>query len=227
MPENPDRISSICNFYIDGFNIYHRIREYRERGGEDFRWLDYRSLCESILRPGERAGDIYFFTAIAASAREHKEFGGYLRDRPSAERAGVVARHRRYVEALRGRGLRPIFGKFLRGREKQTDVNIAARMIADAALGRCGKCFLFSGDNDFASALRAVEEVSRGATVAMLMTPPFESGAVERRGMRDLETAACRRVVKIRFSGLRGHSLPREVQTARGSIRMPEEYRIF
>ena len=100
-------------------------------------------------------------------------------------------------------------------------------MIADAALGRCGKCFLFSGDNDFAAALRAVEEVSRGATVAALMTPPFASGVVERRRMNDLEKAVKNRVVKVPFACLRGHSLPRKIETARGSIWMPEEYRVF
>ena len=86
-------------------------------------------------------------------------------------------------------------------------------MTADAALGRCGKRFLFSGDNDFAAVLCAVEEVSRGATVAT-MTPPFAK-------------AVKQRVVKIPFTRLRNHSLPPKIETARGSIWMPEEYRIF
>ena len=61
--------------------------------------------------------------------------------------------------------------------------------------------FFVSGDNDFAAALRAVEEVSRGATVAALMTPPF--------------------------AHLRGHSWPPKIETAFKAIWMPEEYRIF
>ena len=53
------------NFYIDGFNFYHRLRDMLDSAlGLDYRWLDYRALCQSLLKPGEVLGDVFFFTAI-------------------------------------------------------------------------------------------------------------------------------------------------------------------
>ena len=53
------------NFYIDGFNFYHRLRDMLDSAlGLDYRWLDYRALCQSLLKPGEVLGDVFFFPAI-------------------------------------------------------------------------------------------------------------------------------------------------------------------
>ena len=217
-----------ANFYIDGFNIYYRIREYHQKTGRNFRWLNYRSLCESILRAGDVLGDVYFFTAVC-----EKRFG----EESPEERNRRVERHWRLLNALEGAGVRIVEGYFgdrdaksdfeSRPKEKQTDVAIAARMVADAAQKRCEKIFLFSGDNDFVPAIRAVKCVSDGGISPILMTPPFETGVVERVGIKRLEKEAS--AVNISFDDLCGHSFPKETPSARDGIliRMPSEYEMF
>ena len=50
------------SFYIDGFNIYHRINEYYHKTGKCYKWLNYKSLCNSLLKDKETLADIYLFT---------------------------------------------------------------------------------------------------------------------------------------------------------------------
>ena len=216
-----------ANFYIDGFNIYYRIREYHQKTGRNFRWLNYRSLCESILRVGDVLGDVYFFTAVC-----EKQFG----EESPEERNQRVERHRCLLSALEGAGVRIVKGYFGDRaaksdldfpKEKQTDVAIAAQMVVDAAQKRCEKIYLFSGDNDFVPALWAVKCVSDGGISPILMTPPFETGVVERVRIKRLEKEAS--AVNISFDDLRGHSFPKETPSARDGIliRMPSEYEMF
>ncbi len=125
--------TSVC-FLVDGFNVYHAIRETRGRTGTDCRWLDLHSLCSSSLHlidPTARIEEIHYFSALA----DHLE-----RSRP-----GTVARHERYIEALRATRVIPHLGVFKpkevryhsrscevllrRHEEKETDVAIAAMIV--------------------------------------------------------------------------------------------------
>ena len=42
-------MSTSVRFLVDGFNPYHSMREVRRKTGVECRWLDIRSLCESML----------------------------------------------------------------------------------------------------------------------------------------------------------------------------------
>jgi hypothetical protein len=46
--------------YIDGFNLYHGLRE---KHGRRYHWLDLQALVTSLLRPGQRLVGIDYFTA--------------------------------------------------------------------------------------------------------------------------------------------------------------------
>ncbi len=135
-------------YLVDGFNLYHSLREVERGHGHSLRWLDLNALCSSLLHavPGrcEVAGIVYF----SAMAR-HRE----------AARPGAVARHLRYVDALQATGVETILGHFKRrqvrcpycGRvrdrweEKQTDVGIAVRLVKLAATDACERVLVVSG----------------------------------------------------------------------------------
>ena len=59
-------------YLVDGFNLYHSLREVERGHGHSLRWLDLNALCSSLLHavPGrcEVAGIVYF----SAMAR-HRE----------------------------------------------------------------------------------------------------------------------------------------------------------
>ena len=133
-------MSTSVRFVVDGFNLYHSIREARRQAGIDCRWLDIRSLCESMLHiigGGAAAAQIDYFSAFA----HHLE----------SSRPGTVARHERYIEALCATGVTPHLGLFKpkdiryrsrtcevllrRHEEKETDVAMAATIVEAASRG--------------------------------------------------------------------------------------------
>ena len=204
-----------CNFYIDGFNIYHRLRDYHEATGKNYRWLDYRKLCQSFLYQTDELGTIYFFTAI------NKSFG-----KESTERHNVL------IQALASTSVKIVKGYFSHRKEKQTDINIATRIFMDAITQQCDKCFLFSGDNDFAPVLQAIRDLRNrklANATSILIPPPYDEKEPARRIMpKKSKNAADEFIKKFTFSRLDGYSLPEKIKTKHGNIiKKPEAYDIF
>jgi len=139
-----DRVS----FLVDGFNLYHSIRQaMQDSGSSHLRWLDLRSLLNSYLHVfGARAAleEIHYFTAYAHHL--------------SASNPDVVHRHRTFVDALWGTGIRvhvarfkrkdvrcPSCGTwFRRHEEKETDVAIGVKAIEILHQDRCDTLVIVS-----------------------------------------------------------------------------------
>ena len=224
------------NLYIDGFNIYHRINEYQKKTGICYKWLNYRSLFQSLLKPHEEINDIYFFTAIT------QDFG-----------MGVVKRHNRYITALESEGIKIVKGYFSRKKklcrvkgcnfkgsryfntreEKQTDVNISLLLLKDGHLRKYDNCFLMSGDNDFAPVLTTIKELFN--INPFLITPPYEHGTVNLKPIKDLKSACFDKeknrfnVINLKFEKLKGHSFPEKITDSSGNliVKMPRNYSKF
>ena len=203
MPNSPIR----TNFYIDGFNVYHRIQEYLQMTGIDYRWLNYRTMLQKKLKYPEVMGEIYFFTAIKGDV-------------------GKVARHNALIKALENEGVKVIYGRFKEKKEKQTDVNIAVQILMDAFDNSFARCFLMSADSDLVSAVRTVQ-MPRLGKEAGLITPPYERGVVDRRNMLELSSVAFR-TLELKFEDFRGCSFPATINTPQGGvIKMPKGYSTF
>jgi hypothetical protein len=136
--------------YVDGFNLYHGLRD---RYGHRYLWLDLPRLV-ARLRPQDTIVAVKYFTA------------------PVRNDAAAQARQQTYLSALRahsGPTLQVVNGRFqtkslvCRGcgaswtsyEEKETDVNIAVALVADAALGAADIALLISADSDLCPAIRA------------------------------------------------------------------------
>ncbi|MCJ7690639.1 MAG: NYN domain-containing protein [Clostridiaceae bacterium] len=224
------------SLYIDGFNIYHRINDYQKKTGICYKWLDYRSLFKSLLKPHEEISDIYFFTAIT------KDFG-----------LDVVQRHNKYITALESEGIKIIKGYFSNKKkrcrvkgcnfkgnkyfdtreEKQTDVNISLFLLKDAYLKKYDACFLISGDNDFAPVLSTIKDSFN--INPFLITPPYEHGVVNLNPIKGLKSACYDQkkqkynVINLKFNNLIGHSFPEKIYDSSGKLflEMPKEYSKF
>ncbi|MCL4384936.1 MAG: NYN domain-containing protein [Actinobacteria bacterium] len=227
---------SKVSFYIDGFNIYHRINEYQKKTGICYKWLNYRSLFISLLKPFEEISDIYFFTAIT------QDFG-----------LDSVQRHNKYITALESQGIKIVKGYFSKKKklcrvqdcnfkgnkyfdvreEKQTDVNISLFLLKDAYLKKYDKCFLVSGDNDFAPVLRTIKDLFN--INPFLITPPYEYGIVNLKPIKNLKSACFDRkrqkfnVINLQFNNFIGHSFSEKIYDASGKliVEMPKEYSKF
>ncbi|MCU0294385.1 MAG: NYN domain-containing protein [Thermoanaerobaculaceae bacterium] len=212
-------MSTSVRFLVDGFNLYHAIREARRKGGIDCRWLDIRSLCESLLHTignGAHIAEIDYFSALA----HHIE----------SNRPGTVARHERYIDALRTTGVAPHLGVFKpkdiryqsrtcevrlrRHEEKETDAAIAAAIVEAAAQRDCSALTLMSGDTDLIPALKTARRL-RPELKLYCLFPPYRANHAFRRHV-DAD-------FKISPGKLPEHLLPNPIMTTDGrAITKPE-----
>lgn len=178
-------MSTSVRFLVDGFNLYHSVREVRRRTGVECRWLDIHALCESMLHiigGGAEIARIDYFSALA----HHIE----------ASRPGTVARHERYIDALDSTGVMTHLGVFKpkdvryrsrtcevflrRHEEKETDVAIAAAIVETAARGDWSAVALVSGDTDLLPALKTAHRL-RPQLGLYCLFPPYRSNQAFRR----------------------------------------------
>lgn len=150
--------------YIDGFNLYHAIDDL---GQSHLKWLNLRALAESLLRTGEQVKLVRYFSAYATW-------------KPDA-----FARHRLYVAALKAQGVETNMANFKKKphkcfscgaqwsghEEKETDVNIAVQMVADALTGEADRLILISADTDLAPPIRTIAHLAPHCEV-FVATPP-------------------------------------------------------
>lgn len=150
--------------YIDGFNLYHAVADLRR---PQLKWLDLWALVASLARPGEKVLEVNYFSAYAT----------WL---PSAHQ-----RHIEYVKALQHVGVTCIMGHFKtktrqckqcgaswhQHEEKETDVHLGARVVADAYEDRFDRAAIISADSDLAPALNLVKARFPGKQL-FVVSPP-------------------------------------------------------
>lgn len=166
---------------IDGFNYYHKLKDYQKMYNKCVKWLDYRSLVESWLNDEDDKENmqIYYFSAIA-----------------NWRGASSVLKHKTYINVLKTRGIIPVLGEFkqkktsrckndekckdcictpedkklIRHEEKNSDVNLAITLIEKSIKKEFDKCFILSADNDFATAISRARELN--PNIKIIIQPP-------------------------------------------------------
>ena len=144
-------------FLIDGFNLYHSVKQAEKDSGIGSRWLDIHALCTSylpLLGRVNRIEAVHYFSALAS----HLE----------ATNPDVTARHRAFLRCLTATGVDVNLSsfkkksircdhceqRFKRYEEKETDVAIAAKLFELFARDACDTVVMMTGDTDLAPAFR-------------------------------------------------------------------------
>ena len=160
--------------YIDGFNFYYGLLDAKLHSS---RWLDFTSLCSSLLKPHQQLVKVRYFTTRVRndSAKE--------------------ARQNTFIDALEARGGIEIdYGHFLlqparcrscgatwrRSEEKKTDVNIAVRLLDDAYDDLFDLAIIVSGDSDLAPPIESVRRRHSTKTVVVAFPPKRPSAELAR-----------------------------------------------
>lgn len=220
-------------FLIDGFNLYHSIRDAEKaHPGPPQRWLDLRAFCQEYIRhfgPAATLSGIHYFSAYARHLEAHK--------------VDVVRRHETYVDALRSTGVDVVLSSFkssekyiplkfcsfrvwpLRRRfrlpipratvivrrteEKETDVAIASKLFELLHLGAADAVLLVSGDTDLIPAIRTARRLFPAAQVCVVF--PFKRHNAELK-------AAVRRSFKARREQYARHQLPHRIVLPNGHV---------
>ncbi len=156
--------------FIDGFNMYHPLEEYRRHTGENLKWLNYRSLMESLASAEEIVTSIHFFTAIDEK-------------RPD----DVIQRHHNYIGALKTQNIEVYRGVFKHRKqtrkschytrekpvEKETDVRIACKILEFAMKDLFDEFWLVSGDSDFVPVIQSFKSLFPHKTIKVIIPPKY------------------------------------------------------
>jgi uncharacterized LabA/DUF88 family protein len=153
--------------YIDGFNLYFGIREARWK---DLLWLDMIAFSKQFLTESQTLVCTKYFTSRIKN------------DPPKQKRQNT------YLDALdtlRKSGLEIFYGDYLDEpwfcdrcqfpnidhHEKQTDVNIAVQMMADAQNDKFQDAILISADSDQVPTIREIRETWPDRRVLVIFPP--------------------------------------------------------
>ncbi|HSU17306.1 NYN domain-containing protein [Longimicrobium sp.] len=150
------------SFLVDGFNVYHSLRQVEQISGQRVKWLDLDKLLTGYLSAirgklgGGRVelGGIYYFSALATHL--------------TGTDRGVVNRHATYISALESTGVSVVLSKFKvkdfvcpackhrykRHEEKETDVAIGLKLVEAFVRDEADAVVIVSGDSDLMPAVR-------------------------------------------------------------------------
>lgn len=197
-------------YFIDGFNLYHSMVENRKYA--KYKWLNLDNLCRIFTRKDQKIEKIYYFTSYASW------------------NADKMKRHQIYVRALEAYNIKPVFGKFkVRDRhcnkcnkdfktheEKQTDVNIAIKLLQEAVNDSYDIAMLISGDSDLIPAVQAVRTSFPAKQVGVII--PVERSAEELKNSANF-------YIKMKEKHLATSQLPDNIEINGIKIEKPGEWK--
>jgi uncharacterized LabA/DUF88 family protein len=198
-------------FYVDGFNLYHSIKDLKD---DKLKWLSLNSLANSLIpKQDEHVVLIKYFSALA-----HKRG------------LDSVKRHEAYLAALKSEGVSCIMGRF-KGQprrcracgstwnhpeEKETDVNIAIHMVADAFEDQFDTCYLISADTDLVPPLQLIK-AKIPSKVIVAVSPPNRPHGQQIRSI-------AHRALKLNAAQLGRCRLPENFEFEGKQMQCPNEY---
>ena len=141
------------NFYVDGYNLYYGILQYRP----EWKWLNLGKFCQSL-----RSTDtvyVRYFTAIIdedhaySPARDRQQ--KLLEVLPTFPNVEIIPGKFTMRDSRCRAACREVFKE---PKEKKTDVNIAVRIIDDCIKDTPDEIIVISSDSDLEPALEWVRK---------------------------------------------------------------------
>lgn len=220
-----------CVLYVDGFNFYYAIKRNSEHAVErksestlHLGWCDFHELATREFVPaGATLVRIRYFTApVESLGKSGGELGGEQNRQNVWLNAVSTVRDLQVIEGFHSedRELDPMAPQKHRT-EKQTDVNIAVRMVADAARNRCDRLLLVTGDQDQIPAVLAVRD--EFGKVVDVWLPPNQGGTPQR--WKWLSARGGVTVRQITLDMLRRYRLPERIDQGGRVIEAPKMWR--
>jgi uncharacterized LabA/DUF88 family protein len=167
-------------FYVDGFNFYFGLKS---KGWRKYFWLDCVSFFSKFLRSHQQLIEVNYFSA--------RPFGEDKRRKQEA-----------FFSCNKDNSQFHLYlGKFLRKKvicrkcgdthftyeEKETDVDIAVKMINDVVLDRCDITILVSADSDIIPPINFIKEFKPLHKIFVYFPPNRFSYDLKGKAHRDVK----------------------------------------
>ncbi len=161
--------------YVDGFNLYHGLHD---KSGRADLWLDLVALARS-LRPRSNLVAVRYFTAPVlndpGAASRQSDYLAALATHGGADIEIIQGRYQAKQMRCRACGV-----EWTKYEEKETDVNIAVSLVADAASGSIDAALLLSADSDLAPAVRVARRIKPQLFVTAVFPPKRNSAELKK-----------------------------------------------
>lgn len=153
-----------CICLIDGYNIYHAIKE---NCPEHIKWLNLEALTKTIARPDDVIQKIFYFTSYCTwnpdKYNRHKE---YIKALEAVNITPIISRFKKIKVVCNSTGNRCIFR-----REKESDVNMGVTAIAELISNRIEHVIFITGDSDQIPTIRKIKEYAPQTLVTVAVPP--------------------------------------------------------
>jgi hypothetical protein len=142
--------------YIDGYNLYHGLKD---KFGGRYLWLDPVKLV-SRIRPRDTLLEVGYFTAkIRNDAHAESRQQSHLGAMSATGGSCLKITFGRYQE--KSLTCRRCGSQWTTYEEKETDVNVAVSLVADAASARADIGLVISADSDLCPAIRTARKITQ------------------------------------------------------------------
>lgn len=211
----------VCCF-IDGFNLYHSLLKL---GDEKYKWINLRLLSEQFIEPGDTLSGVFYFSAYCewdeGKKNRHKLYVRALAEHNVQIILGSFKRVsktfiKKKMEVLYSstprklqKFLIPDVLKYRTHEEKETDINMAIRILDCANKNLFDKAIIISGDSDLVPVINAVKH--NDATKKFTCVLP-----VSGKGRRMM--GACDQGFQMTKAHLANCIMPAQITTGDGSI---------
>ena len=162
------------SFLVDGFNMYHSLKQLQGVSKASVKWLDLIALCKAYLQ------------AVRSEMSERVDLARvhYFSARPeflAIRKPDTLLRYDTYIAALRHSGVVVHLAQFKskdttcpqcrhcfqRHEEKETDVAMAMKMIDVLVRNECDTVVLVTGDTDLLPAIKTVNSLLPRAKIGV------------------------------------------------------------
>lgn len=176
-------ITKKVTFYVDGFNFYYGLRDVSDldQDWKKFYWINICELCKSFLGKDEELIATHYFTARPKNISKMTRQNKLMEVNKKLNKELFKVHYGKYQEKT-VKCLATCKESFITYEEKETDVNIAVKLIEDCVLGSSDKIVLISADSDLIPPIRFIynycHEHGKSKEVLILFPPQHYSSAL-------------------------------------------------
>jgi len=212
------------NIYVDGFNYFYGMKSMKavDNDWQKFYWLNYVKLFEQFIGENQLLQKVIYFAAPPPSDMEAKTKQKSLFD------ANKLLNPERF-EVVMGRFNRITLKckickeRYAAYEEKQTDVNIAIRLMRDSFLDNVDTLVLVSADSDLVPPLKSIKELYPDKKFRVYFPPKKVSVTLEQFVKQQGKSIIRLENNKRKFS----YSIMPDTVTAEGkSVTIPDSWKM-
>ena len=163
-------------FYVDGFNFYYGLKGIVKLKPDwrKFYWINFNELLNQFVKEDEELVLVRYFTARPKNIGKTVRQNVLMDVNKKINGDKLKIHYGRYSDkTMICRASQGCGKQYMHWEEKETDVNLAVKMIEDCYNNICDKVVLVSADSDFLPPLRLIKNIHKDVD-QMILFPPTQ-----------------------------------------------------